>query len=92
MSQIRDDLTECYGDELLFLDPGIQFDSCIVGVATRCGMNDCVVYQTDKVLNSLVQAGMTHDDAQEHFDFNIIGAYVGPATPLFMDSIEPEAI
>jgi hypothetical protein len=28
---------------------------------------------------------MTWDEAVEHFDFNVSGAWVGPQTPLFID-------
>lgn len=28
--------------------------------------------------------GMTYEDAQEYYDFNVVGAWVGEATPCFV--------
>lgn len=44
------------------------------------------VYSTDRVIEILVQRGMTEDEAQEYFEFNISGAYVGAQTPIFVHS------
>jgi hypothetical protein len=32
--------------------------------------------------------GMERDEAEEFFDFNIEGAYVGPETPVFISSTQ----
>ena len=61
------------------------FDDAILGVASRCGMNDLVAYDTNKIINILMERdGMTYEEAQEFFDFNIIGAYMGENTPIFI--------
>lgn len=77
-----------YGDEILFLDPAEQFDKCIVGVASRCGMNPVLVYDEELVVKALVEDGLTEEEAAEWFDFNIAGAYVGETTPMFMRKID----
>ena len=33
---------------------------------------------------------MSHEEAQEYFDFNVIGAWVGEGTPIFIEVIEDE--
>lgn len=44
------------------------------------------VYSKQQVIDVLVeQNGMTPEEAYEHADFNIFGAYMGPNTPLFVD-------
>jgi hypothetical protein len=80
----RDKLAEEFDEDLLFLDPPEQFDPCIVGVASRCGMDSVVVYDQAKVIESLVQDGMEKEDAIAFFDYNIAGAYVGERTPMFL--------
>jgi hypothetical protein len=84
----REEISEQYGDELLFLDPPEQFDSCIAGVATRCGMGNVVVYDADKVIKALTTGDMSEEDAQEWFEFNILGAYIGENTPMFLSTLD----
>ena len=56
-----------------------------MGVASRFGMDDVFAYDLDKVLKILIERdGMSPDEAQEWFDYNIIGAWVGDKTPLFV--------
>jgi hypothetical protein len=76
-------------DELAELDPDLLladgFDEAILGVASRCGSPDVVVYDYDKCVGVLVaRDGMTEDEAIEWMDFNVVGAYVGERTPWFM--------
>ena len=79
---IRQAIAEDYPD-LLVLDPE-YFDDAIIGLVQRIGL-DVVCYDKDKVLELLcVKEGMTYEDAIEHFDFNIIGSWVGDTTPVFL--------
>ena len=84
MSGVRDLLADLYNDELLFLDPPEDYDHCIMGVAEGCAIEARVIYDAGKVIESLMKQGMSEDDAEEYFAFNIVGAYVGEHTPLFM--------
>jgi len=60
-------------------------DDAFVGVGSAFGGTTCAVYDKDKVIEILMtRDGMTHDEAWEFFDFNIAGAYVGEATPIFV--------
>ena len=44
------------------------------------------VYDEAKCLDILVNRdGMDEDMAREYFDFNVLGAYMGPTTPLFIE-------
>jgi hypothetical protein len=83
MNSIRQDLVDLYDDEeLLFAD---GFDDCIIGVSS--GFNDAykVVYNMGKIIDKLIADGMTAEEAEEYFDFNILGAYVGERTPLYVN-------
>jgi hypothetical protein len=73
------------GDELLFMDQE-YFDEAIIGVATNAVGMVAVAYSEPKVIELLVKHDkMTPDDAMEHYQFNILGAYVGENTPVFID-------
>jgi hypothetical protein len=83
----REQIADNYvgGDELLFMDPE-YFDEAIIGVATNAVGMVAVAYSEPKVIELLVKHDkMTPDDAMEHYQFNILGAYVGENTPVFID-------
>ena len=45
-----------------------------------------MVYSVKKVLAILMtRDGMSYEEAREFFEFNIVGAYVGPGTPVFVE-------
>lgn len=48
------------------------------------------VYDSQKVISILIRDGMTYDEAQEYFSFNIAGAHIGPQTPIWVNRY-PEA-
>jgi hypothetical protein len=81
---LREKLSETFGPELMFLD-GVDFDEAILGVAQKTDGHDVVVYDTVRVLQVL-RRDMSPEDAVEYFDFNISCAYLGPTTPMFLDS------
>jgi hypothetical protein len=60
------------------------FENCIVGVAERYGGPPVAVLDIEKMLSKLEEDGMSHDEALEYFEFNILGAYVGEETPVYM--------
>jgi hypothetical protein len=41
------------------------------------------VYDWDKCIQILMSQGMSWEDAQEFFEFNTLGAWMGEATPVF---------
>lgn len=65
---------------LLFAD---GFDDAILGVAERIGTEPVVAYSTPKIIE-ILSRDMTEDEAVEYFEFNILGAYVGERTPVFI--------
>ena len=36
----------------------------------------------------LIDEGLTHEDAIEYLDFNVLNAYVGENTPLYIHTLE----
>lgn len=70
-------------DEELILADG--FDSAFIGVCLNHEGDYAAVYSIDRCLQLLVERdGMSDDEADEYFDFNVLGAHVGPKTPMFL--------
>ena len=71
-----------YVEEYVRLEPREDFDPCVAGVARR--FNDTVlIYDIGKVLDMFVAQGMSEDEAEEHFEYNVIGGWLGAGTPVF---------
>lgn len=80
MENIRQKICD-YDEEILLLPE--QYDDCIVGLVSRCGMEVVALYDSGKLAACYMSEGMEEDEAWEHFEFNVAGAYVGPKTPMF---------
>ena len=62
-----------------------SFDGAIVGTCHQFGRPDVVAYDLSKVLDILVKDhDMTREEAIEFYEFNQVGAWVGPDTPVFI--------
>ncbi len=63
------------------------FDEAIIGMAERINLGPVVAYDVDKMLDIMVERdGMTYEDAVEYFDYNILGAWMGENTPVYVFS------
>jgi hypothetical protein len=62
------------------------FDDCIIGIVERFGSEPILCYDRQAVLEKLMEDGMTHEEAEEYFSFNQIGAWVGETTPCFLST------
>lgn len=60
------------------------FEDCIVGVAEKFGGPPVAVLDLEKILSKLRKGGMRNEEALEYFEYNILGAYVGDQTPVYM--------
>ena len=62
------------------------FDEAFIGYAERFGQTPyrLAVYDTNKIISILMTQNMSKEDAWEYFTYNIIGAWVGEGTPIFM--------
>jgi hypothetical protein len=74
-------IMERLADEEALLADG--FDRALIGHTQ--GMNVVAVYDYDVCIDILVKSDdMSIEDAVEHMSFNVVGAYVGEKTPLFV--------
>ena len=73
---------EEYHPDMLKVD---GHDNAIIGIADRCGSQTILAYDTCIILDNLVNQGMTDEEAIEFYNFNILGAYIGEFTPVFIE-------
>lgn len=63
------------------------FDEAIIGMAERINLGPVVAYDVDKMLKIMVERdGMTYEEAIEYFDYNILGAWMGENTPVYIQT------
>jgi hypothetical protein len=70
-------------EEYLRLEPREDYDACIVGVVQQFNTS-FLLYSVRRIVRMHMRSGMTYEEAVEYFDYNTIGAYLGPRTPLFL--------
>lgn len=75
---------EEHGDDDLVVYHG--FDHCVIGIGEQFSNGPVLIYDREKVIDTLVKDGMTWEEAWEHFYFNIAGGWVGERTPIFVTS------
>jgi len=61
------------------------YDDCIIGICSQYGRPPVIAYDRERVIKKLMREGMPRDEAEEFFEFNQIGAYMGEYTPVFID-------
>jgi hypothetical protein len=86
------DMSEQY-DGLLLMEPRSEYDRCIIGVVER--FNDRFVLYSKQCILQQLQLGIEdeeygdrYEQAIEWFEFNMRGAYVGEATPGFLEDVD----
>ena len=83
---IRDKIAEEYGDEVLLVD---GHDNAIIGVSP--GDDGYVaVYDREQIVENLCEQGMMLEEAQDFYEFNILGSNFGSKTPVYVDTIEDD--
>ena len=64
------------------------FDAALVGCTY--GANVVAVYDIQRMIEVLVNEGMEHDDAVEFLEYNVVSAYLGEKTPLYVNFVTEE--
>lgn len=77
-----DDILEQYPDiEILKAD---GYDDCVLGYEYEWTGNIRLIYSVKAILDKLTtEDGLSEEDAIEHFEYNMRGAYVGEQTPIW---------
>jgi len=86
----REDIADLLSDEnpeALLAD---GFEAAFIGLSRRCGQPTLVTYDYNLGVEVLIQRdGMTYEEAVEWMEFNVVGAWVGPNTPVWL--VRPES-
>jgi len=73
-------------EEILLAD---GFEDAYMGLATQFTKPPLAVYDRNKCIRILVDRdGMSEDEAEEYFQFNVEGSWVGDNTPLFFEPLK----
>jgi hypothetical protein len=76
---------EASGEEALGAD---GYDDCVIGLAYQ-HTRPLIVYSKRMVIERLMASDdISRADAEDFFDFNIGGSYMGAGTPLFMEDMD----
>jgi hypothetical protein len=75
--KLLDTITANYEDEEILKADG--FDAAIIGIELPSMR---LIYSVKKCIKILMK-DMSYEDAVEHFEFNVSGAYVGEQTPIW---------
>lgn len=68
----------------------IGYDDCIDGICTRYGQPPILIYDRSKIISKLESDGMNYQEAEEYFEYNIIGGWLGDDTPAFIEPYDIE--
>ena len=88
-SEIQDYVSE-YNEEALLAD---GFEEAFLGICDRFGQPPLLAYDREKCLDILMQQfqednevdqSQLYEEAIEFFEYNVIGAWMGENTPVFL--------
>lgn len=61
------------------------FEAAYIGLARRCGQPTVAAFSVKKCIQVLMERdGMTYEEADEFFEFNVSDAWVGEGTPVWI--------
>lgn len=83
----REELAE-ENEGMLFAD---GFDDALIGTV-QVFNKTVALYNRETCIQILNKQGMTWDEAEEYFQYNVVGAYVGENTPAFAWIMHPKCI
>ena len=84
LAEILEYLEE-YGEEALLMEPRSDYDECLIGIGARFHDGPLAIYGVERILAVLMRDGEVDEEgAQEWFDFNVIGGWNGPGTPIYV--------
>ena len=87
MNEFLEGLAMIYGDDVETMMMDVTLDEAFIGIATTFGEKIRAVYDISKVIDLLQRQGMTYEEAEEYFDYKIVGSYEGEQAPIFMHTM-----
>lgn len=84
--QDLDQIVQDMGDEIMLMD---GFEEAFIGFSRRCGQPTLASYSFDKMVDVLIERdSMDPDEAMEYIEYNCVGAWMGPLTPVVLYEYE----
>jgi hypothetical protein len=72
-----------YAEGAILLD---NLEEAIIGVVEEFGNGRRILYSKSKILSILqIRDGMTEQESEEFYDYNILGLYAGEQNAIFLD-------
>lgn len=89
----RSTVIDNFLEDIASLNEEAQYPSdlkeAIIGKVERFGMSPLILLDRNKCIKIFIERdGMTPEDAEEFFEFNVIGSWVGDGTPCFATLLE----
>ena len=85
MITLKEKIEEILGeDENILLADG--FEDAFVGIGKQFG-KPFAVYDRFECIEILIKEGMSEEEAEEYFQYNTEGAWVGDQTPIFLERL-----
>ena len=83
MITLKEKIIDILGeDEDFLLADG--FDDAFVGIGRQFS-RPIAVYDRFECIELLIKEGMSEEEAEEYFQFNVEGSWVGENTPIFLE-------
>ena len=84
MKTLKEKIIDILGeDENFLLADG--FDDAFVGIGRQFS-RPIAIYNRSKCID-ILQEDMSEEEAEEYFQFNVEGAWVGENTPIFLETV-----
>ena len=86
--EIIEDIIEIEGEdnEILLAD---GFEDAYMGLARQFTKTPLAIYDRNKCIDILVNRdGMSEEEAEEYFQYNVEGAWAGENTPMFLQPLK----
>ena len=82
---------DMYAEGAILLD---GLEGAIIGIVEEFGNARRVLYSKQKILEILCERdGMTYDEAEEFYDYNILGLHASEQNAVFLDILlQPELV
>lgn len=82
--EIEELIEQKFPDQIDDILLAVGFNDAFVGIVIGAGQEPKACYDYEKCIDVLMEEGSTREDAMEHFEFNVIGSYVGDYSPMFL--------
>ena len=78
---------EHFCEDMIRLEPREFFDPCIKGIVNRINLHVLCYDSNDIIIMLQDKMGMDHEEAIEHYQYNIEGSFMGENSPVFLNAV-----